>query len=151
VLTEPQAFDAAQRALEQALAAVAQQVAARAKLPAPQRKILDSLDAHWAGLTFFVHHPEIPLDNNWAERLLRTPVVGRKNYYGHQTQRAGQMGAMLFSILLTCQLHGLSPFDFLVRYFQACAEQGGPPADLTPFSPWLKPTAPEEKPVALPG
>ena len=149
VLTEPQAFAAAQLALEQALAAVAQQVAARAELPTPQRKILESMHHHWAGRTYFVDHHEIPMDNNLAERLLRMPVVGRKNYYGHQTQRAGEMGAMLFSFILTCQLHAVSPFDFLVRYFQACAEHGGPPPDLTAFSPWLKPTAPEEKPPAL--
>ena len=86
------------------------------------------------------------MDNNQAERYIRLPVVGRKNYLGHQTQRAGQMGAILYSIVLTCQLHELSPFDFLVRYFQACAEDHAPPADLTPFSPWIKPTAPETKP-----
>ncbi len=149
VTSEPLAFALAQAALEQAIAAVAQQVATRAELPAPQCKILESMHRHWGGLTFFVQHPEIPMDNNWAERLLRTPVVGRKNYTGHQTQRAGNMGAMMFSLILTCQLHGLSPFDFLVRYFRACAEHGGPPPDLTPFSPWLKPTAPEEKPPAL--
>ncbi len=150
VVAAPQAFAAAQLALEQALAAVAQQVAARAELPAPQRKILESMHNHWAGLTYFVDHPEIPMDNNWAERLLRLPVVGRKNYYGHQTQRAGEMGAMLFSFILTCQLHAVSPFDFLVRYFQACAEHGGPPPDLTPFSPWLKPAAPASPPASLP-
>ena len=146
VLDAPQAFDPAQTALEQAIADVARQVAARTELPLPQRKILDSLQAHWAGLTFFVHHPEIPMDNNWAERLLRTPVVGRKNYTGHQTQRAGHMGASLFSIILTCQLHGISPFDFLVRYFQTCAELGQPPSDLTSFSPWLQPDPPPISP-----
>lgn len=147
VLDDPQAFDPAQAALEQAIAEVARQVTARTELPAPQRKILESMHNHWAGLTFFVHHPEIPMDNNWAERLLRTPVVGRKNYTGHQTQRAGQMGALMFSIVLTCQSHHISPFDFLVRYFQACAEQSGPPSDLSPFSPWTKPAT---LPTSLP-
>lgn len=142
VLGNPQAFAPAQASLEHAIADVARLVAARTELPAPQCKILESMHNHWPGLTFFVHHPEIPMDNNWAERLLRTPVVGRKNYTGHQTQRAGHMGAMLFSIILTCQLQGLSPFDFLVRYFQACAEQGKPPSDLTSFSPWLQPDTP---------
>jgi transposase len=136
VLTQPEAFANAQAALEQAIANIAQLLAARTALPTPQQKILDSMHSHWPGLTFFVQHPEIPMDNNWAERLLRTPVVGRKNYTGHQTQRAGQMGAIMFSIVLTCQLHGISPFDFLTRYFQVCAELGKPPSDLSSFSPW---------------
>lgn len=68
------------------------------------------------------------MDNNMAERYIRMPVVGRKNYLGHQTQRAGHMGAILYSIVLTCQLHGISPFDFLVRYFRACAEAHVPPS-----------------------
>jgi transposase len=136
----------AQAALEQAIALIAQKVAARTELSTPQRKLMESMHAHWAGLTFFVGHPAIPMDNNQAERYIRLPVVGRKNYLGHQTRRAGQMGAILYSIVLTCQLHGISPFDFLVRYFQACAEGHAPPADLTPFSPWIKPTAPETKP-----
>ena len=46
------------------------------------KKVLDSLDNHWDGLTVFVDHPEIPMDNNKAERQVRGPVVGRKNYYG---------------------------------------------------------------------
>jgi len=149
-LDDPHVTATAQAALEQAFAAIAQKVAARTELPIPQRKLLESMHAHWAGLTYFVSHPEIPMDNNQAERDIRLPVVGRKNYLGHQTQRAGQMGAILYSIVLTCQLHGLSPFDFLVRYFQACAEGHAPPADLTPFSPWLKPIAPEKNPLPIP-
>ena len=143
----PEASVANQAALEKAIAVIAQHVAARAELPSPQRKLLESMHAHWVGLTYFVSHPEIPMDNNLAERDIRLPVVGRKNYLGHQTRRAGQMGAILYSIVLTCQLHGLSPFDFLTRYFQACTEGHAPPADLTRFSPWLKPTAPEKNPL----
>jgi len=146
VLTDPQAFDIAQTQLEQAIALVAQQVAERSNLPIPQRKILDSMHNHWSGLTIFVHNPAIPMDNNYAERLIRTPVVGRKNYLGHQSRRAGHTGAMMFSLVLTCQLHEISPFDFLVSYFQACAQHGRPPSDLTPFSPWLKSTSTEVNP-----
>ena len=46
-----------------------------------QRSVLKSLATHWEGLTVFVDHPEIPMDNNGSERTLRNPVVGRKNYY----------------------------------------------------------------------
>jgi len=45
-----------------------------------QDKVLSSLDNHWDGLTIFVERPEVAMDNHTAERALRNPVVGRKNY-----------------------------------------------------------------------
>jgi transposase len=45
-------------------------------------KVLTSLHNHWEGLTVFMERPEVAMDNNAAERALRNPVVGRKNYYG---------------------------------------------------------------------
>jgi transposase len=47
-----------------------------------KQKVLSSLHNHWDGLTVFVARPEVAMDNNTAERILRNPVVGRKNYYG---------------------------------------------------------------------
>ncbi len=62
------------------------------------KKVLDSLDNHWDGLTVFVDRPEIPMDNNKAERQVRGPVAGRKNYYGSGSDRSGRLAAVLFSI-----------------------------------------------------
>ena len=44
-----------------------------------KQKVLSSLHNHWDGLTVFVERPEVAMDNNTAERILRNPVVGRKN------------------------------------------------------------------------
>ena len=66
-----------------------------------RRKVLESLGNHWTGLTVFVEHPEVPMDNNTAERAERGPVVGRKNYYGSGAVWSGQLAAMLFSLLQT--------------------------------------------------
>ena len=30
----------------------------------------------------FVANPQVPMDNNIAERRMRNPGMGRKNYYG---------------------------------------------------------------------
>ena len=48
-------------------------------LPLAARDVLGTVQRHWEGLTRFLDNPELPLDNNAMERLLRTPVVGRKN------------------------------------------------------------------------
>ena len=74
-----------------------------------RRKVLESLGDHWTGLTVFVEHPEVPMDNNTAERSERGPVVGRKNYYGSGAVWSGRLAAMLFSLFQTLCLWGLNP------------------------------------------
>ncbi len=102
-----------------------------------RRKVLESLGNHWTGLTVFVAHPEVPMDNNTAERSERGPVVGRKNYYGSGAVWAGQLAAMLFSILQTLCLWRLNPRSWLTAYLTASAESGGTaPADVAVFLPW---------------
>ena len=49
---------------------------------------MESMRNHWKGLTRFLDDPDIPLDNNLAERALRKPVVGRKNFYANHSDRA---------------------------------------------------------------
>jgi transposase len=108
-----------------------------AVLPPARRKVLESLGDHWSGLTVFVEHPEVPMDNNTAERSERGPVVGRKNYYGSGSVWSGQLAAMLFSLFQTLCLRDLNPRLWLAAYLAACAEAGGrAPADVDRFLPW---------------
>jgi len=101
------------------------------------RKTLVRLARHWRGLTIFLEHPEIPMDNNEAERRLRNPVVGRKNYYGSGSVWSGALCAVVFTILQTALLNSLDPQRFLQAYFEACARNGGkPPRNIEPFLPW---------------
>ena len=77
------------------------------------------------------------MDNNAAERALRGPVVGRKNFYGSGSERSAQLAAAMFTVLQTVRQCGLNPRSWLLAYLQACAEQGGkPPPELSPFLPW---------------
>src|SRR5512142_1658099 len=110
---------------------------AQAELHPARRTVLESLRHHWAGLTVFVEHPEVPMDNNTAERSERGPVVGRKNYYGSGAVWSGQLAAMLFSLFQTLSLWGLNPRAWLTAYLTACAESGGRAAsDLKALLPW---------------
>lgn len=102
-----------------------------------RQKVLESLGDHWSGLTVFVEHPEVPMDNNTAERSERGPVVGRKNYYGSGSVWSGELAAMLFSLFQTLSLSGLNPRLWLTAYLSACAEAGGhAPAEVDRFLPW---------------
>ena len=102
-----------------------------------QRKVLKSLRAHWNGLTIFVDNPDIPMDNNEAERALRNPVVGRKNYYGNGSVWSGMLTAMLFTVFQTLSRNRIDPHQFLVHYFGVCAGNGGrAPEEVDAFLPW---------------
>lgn len=92
-----------------------------------QIEIMNSMKEHWEGLTLFVKHPEIPMDNNLAERTIRPMVLGRKNYWGNHSEWGGELSAAMFSIIQTCLLHNISPQAYLEYYFRECAKRGSAP------------------------
>ena len=107
------------------------------QLRPPQRKALNSLKDHWTGLTVFVDHPEVPMDNNEAERRQRGPVIARKNFYGSGSLWSGRLAAMLFSLFQTVQLWGLDVAKWLTAYLSDCAKAGGrPPPEPQRYLPW---------------
>jgi len=144
----------AQQALVQKVEAMARrrdEELAQPDLPAPRRKILASLREHWKGLTLFVEEPEIPMDNNGAERAGRPAALGRKNYYGSGSVWSGQLMAMMMTLFQTLALHGIEDRGYLTAYLEACAQnQGQVPADLTPWLPWNFKAAAHRPPASTP-
>jgi transposase len=130
----------AQQALQDSLDTMAQEREAQlvpVSLCPRRRKILESLRAHWTGLTLFLKHPEIPMDNNGAERVARPAAVGRKNYYGSGSVWSGELMAMVMTLFQTLPLYGIDERLYLIGYLEACARnQSRPPKDLTPWLPW---------------
>ena len=103
----------------------------------PRRKVLQSLEAHWHGLTLFVDHPQIPMDNNGAERAVRPAAIARKNFYGSGAKWSGELMAMLMSLFQTLLLHQVDPRKYLTAYLQACADNGSQaPGDIESWLPW---------------
>ena len=101
------------------------------------KKLLVSLDKHWPGLTVFIEHYEIPMDNNTAERGLRGSVVGRKNYYGSGAVWSAELAASLFTLFGTMKLWKLNVHTWLLSYFHECASLGGrPPDNIQKYLPW---------------
>ncbi len=134
------AYAQAQQALVQKVEAMAQSRDAELAQPdlrVPRRKILESLREHWHGLTQFVDQPEMPMDNNGAERVGRPVAMGRKNYYGSGSVWSGQLMAIMMTLFQTLALHAVDDRGYLTAYLEACAQnQGQPPSDLTPWLPW---------------
>jgi transposase len=134
------AFGEADGRLRQAVAEMKTQMEtelAQADLATPCRKVLESLQEHWEGLTRFVDDPRIPMDNNASERRARGPAVARKNFYGSGSLWSGQLAAAMFSIFATLSLWKINPRKWLTWYFEQCAAAGGRvPTDIQPFLPW---------------
>lgn len=135
------AFRERHQALEQAIHQMGERCdreLEKASLHVAQRDVLNSLKNHWLGLTVFVKSPQVPMDNNTAERRMRNPGMGRKNYYGSASQWSAELAAMMFSLFQTLLLWKLNPHHWLYSYLTACAENGGQPlANLSPFIPWM--------------
>jgi len=137
---DPASFAEADRLLRQHVEHIRQRCdseRAQPHLRLAQSKVLKSLHNHWDGLTVFVDRPEVPLDNNTAERAHRGPVVGRKNFYGSGSLWSGRLAAMLFSLFQTLALWKMDVRRWLTAYLTACAKAGGqPPCDLHHYLPW---------------
>ncbi len=66
-----------------------------------------------AALRVFLSDPQLPLDNNIAERALRIVALGRKNFLFVGHAEAGQNLSVLQSICATCLLHDVNPYEYL--------------------------------------
>ena len=91
------------------------------ELPAVRNRILNSLVNHWDGLTVFLDHPEVPMDNSEAERQLRGPAMGRKNFWGSGAIWAGELAERCFSLFATLLLAGFNVRTWLTAYLTASA------------------------------
>jgi hypothetical protein len=74
---------------------------------------------NYDGLKLFLTEPDVAIDNNSQERLLRSHVVGRKTWYGTHSERGAETAAILFSIVETCKLNGINPRE----YFKVLTEE----------------------------
>ena len=68
---------------------------------------------NYEALTRFLNNPSLPIDNNPQERLLRNPVIGRKTWYGTQTNRGARTNAIMFTIVESCKLNKINPREYL--------------------------------------
>ncbi|MFH1417339.1 MAG: IS66 family transposase [Planctomycetota bacterium] len=67
----------------------------------------------WHPLTRFLDDPTLPLHNNASERAMRHVVIGRRNWTFAGSADGGHRAAIIYSIVVTCRLHGLDPFAYL--------------------------------------
>ena len=107
---------------------------ARLYLPKSEMaKAIGYVQRQWDALKRYPEDGDLAIDNNAAERALRRVAVGRKNWLFVGNDEGGRRAAIFYSLVASCQLHGIDPFHYLKDVFRRLPTQhAGALAELTP-------------------
>jgi len=97
-------------------------------------KAISYLQRHWTKLTLFLRQPGAPLDNNIAERALKKAILHRKNALFYKTMNGARVGDLFMSLIHTCELNKVNPFDYLTESLRHEAELKARPAEWMPWN-----------------
>lgn len=90
--------------------------------------------AHWEKLTLFLREPGAPLDNNICEQVLKRAILHRKNALFYKTLNGAHVGDLFMSLIHTCQLNDVNPFDYLTELQRHAADLAARPEDWMPWN-----------------
>jgi transposase len=97
-------------------------------------KAISYLLRHWAKLTLFLRQQGAPLDNNVVERALKKAILHRKNALFYKTMNGARAGDLFMSLIHTCELNRINPFDYLTELLLHPAEVAVRPAEWMPWN-----------------
>jgi hypothetical protein len=89
---------------------------------------------HWKPLTLFLRVPKAPLDNNICERALKKAILHRKNALFYKTENGARVGDLFMSLIYTCNLAGVNPFDYLIALQKNSADLAEHPEKWLPWN-----------------
>ncbi len=95
-------------------------------------------------LKVFLTDPYVPIDNNAAERGIRTFCLGKHNWYLIDTVSGAQSSAIAYSIAETARANDLKPYEYFRYLLEELPKHGEfeDPAFLDDLLPWSR-TLPE--------
>ena len=67
----------------------------------------------WSGLNRYVEDGELSIDNNRAERAMKSVAIGRKNWLFVGSAEAGRRAARLMSLVASCKENHVEPWAYL--------------------------------------
>jgi transposase len=89
---------------------------------------------HWQALTLFLREPGTPLDNNLVERALKKAILHRKNSLFYKTLNGADVGDLYMTLIHTCELNQVNPFDYLTELQRHSEELAAKPGDWMPWN-----------------
>jgi transposase len=89
---------------------------------------------HWEALTLFLNKAGAPLDNNICERALKKAILHRKNSLFYKTDNGARSGDLYMSLIHTCDLNGVDPFDYLTQLQRHAKEVRTHPGQWLPWT-----------------
>jgi transposase len=103
------------------------------KPPTAFTKAMEYARSRRAGLSVFLTDPDVAIDTNHLERALRAIPMGRKAWNFCWTELGAQHVGVIQSLIVTCRLHGIDPYTYLVDVLQRVGEHpASRVAELTP-------------------
>ncbi|MGE3676137.1 MAG: IS66 family transposase [Polyangiaceae bacterium] len=110
------------------------QFEAQGLLPSnPLLKALGYARDRRCGLEVYLNDPDVPIDTNHLERALRAVPMGRKNWLFSWTELGARHVGIMHSLIVTCRLHQIDPYDYLVDVLQRVGQHpASRVAELTP-------------------
>ena len=74
------------------------------------------------------------MDNNITERALKTAILHRKNSLSYKTLAGAKVGDIHMSLIHTCALNKVNPFDYLMALDQHAPAVAKDPAGWLPWN-----------------
>jgi transposase len=84
----------------------------------PLSKALAYVMKRQTELRVFLNDPDVPLDTNHLERALRVIPMGGKNWLFCWSEIGAEQVGIIQSLLVTCRLHEVNPYEYLVDVLQ---------------------------------
>lgn len=97
-------------------------------------RALGYLRRHWEGLTQLLRVAGAPIDNNVCERALKLAVLSRKNSLFYKTEHGAAVGDLLWSLIESCRLNGVSPWSYLLSVMSHAQAARQNPAAWLPWN-----------------
>jgi len=88
---------------------------------------------HWEALTLFLRKAGAPLDNNVVERALKRAILHRKNAYFYRTENGAHVGDLFMSLIHTCELNKVNPFEYLTALQKHASQLASEPDSWMPW------------------
>jgi len=88
------------------------------------KRLLKRLRRYRDALFTFLDHPDVPSDNNHAEREIRPAVVMRKNSLCNRSANGAHTQSVLMSVYRTLKMRGLDPLETMVKSLRTYVRTG---------------------------